>query len=90
VHLSLCCRLSVVAVLVGNLNSSHGTGVILMGQSDFMVHSSAGRADTAGCYEREKVGSLWSQCYPISACGTRVAMRGDRAICDGQLPEGVT
>jgi len=35
-------RLSVAAVLAGNLNSSHGTGVILMG------HSSAGRADTAG------------------------------------------
>jgi hypothetical protein len=59
VHLSLCYRLSVVAALAANLNSSHGTGVILMGQIHFMGHSSAGRADTAGCYKRETAGSLW-------------------------------
>jgi hypothetical protein len=41
-----------VAALAGNLNSSHGTGVILMGEIHFMVHSSAGRADTASSYEQ--------------------------------------
>gem|GEM_PF-3199713 len=52
-HLNPCCRLSVVAALAANLNSSHGTGVILKGQIHFMGHSSAGRADTAGSYKRE-------------------------------------